>query len=53
MSDEEQETVRRLEREALMHDAAAERLESDARHRRISAESARKGAEYIRKQHGT
>lgn len=50
---EDEALIRDLEREAKMHDEAAERLETDARNRRLAAERARKGAEYVRKLRGT
>ncbi len=50
---DDQDAIRELECEATRHDAAAERLEEDARNLRRMAECCRKGAEYIRKQRGT
>lgn len=47
-SDDDQNLIHALEHDAEVHDAAAERLEDDARHRRRAAERARKGAQYIR-----
>ena len=53
MSDEEDEAIVRLKRDAETHDLAAERLEEDARNRRKMAARARFGIEYLRKQRGT
>jgi hypothetical protein len=47
MSDEK--LIKDLEFDARDHDRAAERLEADARNRRLMAERARKGIEYVRK----
>jgi len=48
MNDEEGEIVAGLERDAAMHDLAADRLEEDARNRRKMAARARAGIDYFR-----
>lgn len=50
---DDQDAIRDLEREARLHDTAAERLENDAHHRRRMADNCRKSIEYIRKQRAT
>lgn len=50
MSDEEDEAIEGLKRDAETHERAAERLEQDARDRRKMAARARAGIDYLRKQ---
>ena len=53
MSDEENEAIAKLEREAFHHQWYVTHLEERAREHRQKAEAARKCIEYIRKQRGS